>query len=80
MEKQNKTVNSFYPGDVRSDLMDYTKTLTNTDVPDGKYLAISPDVKHLSGIFFDEDGTVVPLNTKKFSFEYAEKNLRQYLS
>lgn len=80
LENQNTTVNSFFPGDVRSDLMDYTKTLTNTDVPVGKYLAISPDVKHLSGIFFDEDGTVVPLNTKKFSFENAEKNLRQYLS
>ena len=72
-------MNSFFPGDVRSELMDYTKTLTNTAVPAGKYLAMSPDIKQLSGVFFDKNGTIVPLNAKKFSFEIAQKALKKYL-
>lgn len=79
LKDQLTTVNSFFPGDVRSELMDYTKTLTNTAVPVGKYLAMSPDIKQLSGVFFDKNGTIVPLNAKKFSFEIAQKTLQQYL-
>ncbi|GAO99922.1 SDR family NAD(P)-dependent oxidoreductase [Fructobacillus ficulneus] len=79
LEDQNITVNSFFPGDVHSDLMPYTRSLTKTAVPVGKYLLTEPSLASATGTFFDDQGQVVPLNPRKYSLAEATKVLSQYL-
>lgn len=79
LKKQQTTVNSFYPGDVRSNLMPYTQTLQNTEVPVGKYLATSTDVVGITANFFDQQGNPVLLKSNKYQFENAEKIIGRYL-
>ncbi|MGY3743203.1 SDR family oxidoreductase [Leuconostoc inhae] len=78
--RNNKTtINSFFPGDVRSDLMDYTKSLTNTSVPVGKLLALGKEFEKISGQFFDEKGNMVDLNLDKYNKVSAVKFLSNYI-
>ncbi|KKW69511.1 hypothetical protein [Lactococcus cremoris] len=58
-------VNSFYPGDVQSDLMSWTKTLTNHSVSVGRMLALDERYTGVTGKMFDDKGNEVllPENT-----------------
>ncbi|HBO55428.1 SDR family NAD(P)-dependent oxidoreductase [Leuconostoc mesenteroides] len=76
----NTTVNSFYPGQVNSNLMRYTKKIDNTEVPVGAYLALNATLEKMSGIFFDENGKIVQLDNKKYNLKTAEEILAPYLS
>lgn len=76
---QKTTINSFFPGDVRSDLMPYTKSLGNTSVPVGKYLALDENLNDVTGQFFDEKGNVVSLNQEKYNHETAINILSKYI-
>lgn len=73
------TVNAFFPGDVHSELMSYTLSLLRTDVPVGAYLALSKNIKKVSGEFFDEVGNLVPLSEKKYNVESANRILKNIL-
>lgn len=65
-------VNSFFPGEVQSNLMPYTQTLANTEVPVVKYLMNDSDLAHVTGTFFDDKGNKVVLNSNKYNFERAK--------
>ena len=71
------TVNSFFPGDVQSDLMPWTRSLTNTQVPVGRYLALSADLENVTGQMFDQGGKLVNL-PEKYNFENAQQILAAY--
>ncbi|MGX7051500.1 SDR family NAD(P)-dependent oxidoreductase [Leuconostoc palmae] len=76
---QQSTVNSFFPGDVRSDLMPYTHSLGNTSVPVGEYLALDENLSDVTGRFFDEKGNIVSLNQGKYNQEAAINILSKYI-
>ena len=78
LAKQQTTINSFFPGDVRSDLMPYTKSLGNTSVPVGKYLALDENLNDVTGRFFDEKGNIVSLNHEKYNHETAVNILSKW--
>lgn len=73
------TVNSFFPGDVKSDLMPYTQSLTNTVVPAGKLLALDGKFDHLTANFFDERANVVNLSNEKYNKNIAVNTLSKYI-
>lgn len=79
LKKQRTTVNSFFPGDVRSDLMPYTANLQNTMVPVGQYLATHPDFEGITAIFFDQNGEPVALNPRRYNATQAEIVLGKYV-
>lgn len=72
-------VNSFFPGDVKSDLMPYTQNLSNTRVLMGRNIILDESLKEKNGVFFDQDGSEVTVNKNKYSFNRAEKILTEYL-
>lgn len=76
---QQTTINSFFPGDVRSDLMPYTKSLTNTSVSVGKYLALDENLNEVTGRFFNENGNIVNLNQEKYNQKTAINVLSKYI-
>ena len=80
LKKQATTVNSFFPGDVQSNLMPFTRNLNNQSVPVGKYLAIDSSVSDFTGYFFDEKGQIVSLDDQKYNLTKANSILVQYLS
>ncbi|QEA59097.1 SDR family NAD(P)-dependent oxidoreductase [Leuconostoc koreense] len=80
LQDTNTTVNSFYPGQVNSDLMRYTQKIDNTEVPVGAYLALNNTLEQVSGKFFDENGKVVHLDNKKYNLKTAVETLVPYLS
>lgn len=73
------TFNSFFPGDVKSDLMPYTQSLTNTNVPIGRLLALEENFKHVTAKFFDDNGQTVNLSTEKYNKSVAVKVLSNYI-
>lgn len=73
------TVNSFFPGDVKSDLMPYTQSLTNTTVPAGKLLALDAKFEHVTANFFDDNGQTVKLSAEKYNRNVAVKVLSNYI-
>lgn len=73
------TVNSFFPGDVKSDLMSYTRSLSNTSVPVAKHLAIDSAFDEQTGHFYDNWGELVDLDAKLYNPINAEKILSKYL-
>ncbi|WP_349550150.1 SDR family NAD(P)-dependent oxidoreductase [Leuconostoc pseudomesenteroides] len=76
---QKTTINSFFPGDVKSNLMAYTKSLTNTSVPVGSLLALNEKFENVTGAFFDEIGNKVPQNTDKYNKNNAKRVLSLYI-
>lgn len=76
---QNTTVNSFFPGDVRSQLMPYTKNLAKNDVPFARNLALSSDFDGVTGYFFDDVGHNVVLKPTKYHLSVAVKVLKSYI-
>ncbi|MGX4593284.1 SDR family NAD(P)-dependent oxidoreductase [Leuconostoc sp. JNUCC 76] len=74
------TVNSFFPGDVKSDLMAYTKSLTNTSVPVGRLLSLDEQFDNITGQFFDENGLPVNLNSEKYNKSVATSVLSKYIT
>lgn len=58
------TVNSFFPGDVKSDLMSYTRSLSNTSVPVAKHLAIDSAFDEQTGHFYDNWGELVEFDAE----------------
>lgn len=74
------TVNSFFPGDVKSDLMAYTKSLTNTSVPVARLLSLATKFDHVTGQFFDEKGLSVDLNSEKYNKNIATNVLSEYIT
>mgnify|MGYP003365728315 CR=1 FL=1 len=79
LQKYHIKVNSFFPGDVQSNLMPYTKALHNTDVPVGRYLALNESLSEKNGVFFDKNGQEIYLDKDKYSFENAKLILSQYI-
>jgi len=73
-------VNSFFPGDVQSNLMPYTRNLTNKEVPVARHLVFEPSVNQKSGAFFDSHGNEVQLNERKYNFVAAESVLSAYIN
>ena len=73
------TVNSFFPGDVKSDLMPYTQSLTNTTVPAGKLLALDAKFEHVTANFFDDNGQTVKLSAEKYNKSVAVMVLSNYI-
>ncbi|MDF7626734.1 SDR family NAD(P)-dependent oxidoreductase [Lactobacillaceae bacterium L1_55_11] len=73
-------VNSFFPGDIHSDLMPYTQQLTKTDVPVGKFLILDDRFSTQTGQFYDDQGRVVPLSPGKYNLAEAQKRLAKYIA
>lgn len=74
------TVNSFFPGDVKSDLMAYTKSLTNTSVPVARLLSLDTKFDHVTGQFFDKNGFSVDLSSEKYNKSVATSVLSEYIT
>ena len=74
------TVNSFFPGDVKSDLMAYTKSLINTSVPVARLLSLDTKFDHVTGQFFDENGFSVDLSSEKYNKSVATSVLSEYIT
>lgn len=74
------TINSFFPGDVKSELMAYTKSLTNTSVPVGRLLSLDEQFDNITGQFFDENGFSVNLNLEKYNKSVATSVLSEYIA
>ncbi|MFC4653089.1 SDR family NAD(P)-dependent oxidoreductase [Lactococcus nasutitermitis] len=68
-------INAFFPGDIKSDLMPYTRALTNEKLTDISQLLNST----ITGQFFDATGNLITLNPQKYSPERAKKILTAYL-
>ena len=79
LKTQKTTVNSFFPGDVRSNLMPFTMSLSNTNVPAGKVLALDKNFENITGTFFDENGNTVELEHEKYNSKIAETVLSKYI-
>ena len=54
-------VNSFYPGEVQSELMNWTKNLSNQTVSVGRFLALSDTLDDVTGKMFDQFGQKISL-------------------
>lgn len=76
---QQTTVNSFFPGDVRSNLMPYTQSLANVSVSVGKYLSLDEKLNEMTGKFFDERGNIVNLSQGKYNRKIAINVLSKYI-
>lgn len=70
-------VNSFFPGDVQSNLMAWTQNLGNTKVPVGRKLALSQDFEGQTGKMFDQNGLEIALPSK-YTAELAREVLSAY--
>ncbi|CAH1851725.1 SDR family NAD(P)-dependent oxidoreductase [Convivina intestini] len=79
LANNDTTVNSFFPGDIQSNLMPYTQQLMQKTVPVGRFLALDESLVHVTGQFFDNRGQLVPLNSNKYSIEEAQNHLTNYL-
>ncbi|CAK8054325.1 SDR family NAD(P)-dependent oxidoreductase [Eupransor demetentiae] len=79
LRSRNISVNTFFPGDVRSNLMPYTRDLLKTDVLIGKYLVLDQNIEGVTGKFFDENGAEVTMNPKKYNYKKAQEVLASYL-
>lgn len=73
------SVNALFPGGVQSNLLPWTKTITNTEVPAAVKIATDPDLREISGSFFDDKAQVVPLNNCKYNVNRAKTALSPYL-
>lgn len=73
------TVNSFFPGDIQSNLMPYTQQLRQNTVLIGRFLALDESLAHVTGQFFDNQGELVALNSHKYSMKQAQDHLTNYL-
>ena len=71
-------VNSFYPGDVQSDLMSWTKNLTNHSVAVGRRLSLDERYTGMTGKKFDDKGNEVSL-PEKYNAEVAREKLEKYI-
>lgn len=76
--EKNIMVNSFYPGDVQSDLMSWTKNLTNHSVAIGRRLALDERYTGVTGKMFDDKGNEVSL-PEKYNAEVAREKLEKYI-
>lgn len=72
-------VNALFPGGVKSDLLPWTKKLTNETVSIAEKLASSPELRKTTGKFFDDSGKPVKLNDCKYNSARAKKVLSPYL-
>lgn len=61
LSSKNIMVNSFYPGEVQSNLMSWTKNLSNQTVSVGRFLALSDTLNDVTGKMFDQFGQDVSL-------------------
>ncbi|OFI49423.1 hypothetical protein BG261_02265 [Floricoccus tropicus] len=75
----NIMVNSFYPGEVRSNLMPWTRNLKNTNVPVGKYLSLSNKLVNKTGEMFDQNGSEIYL-PKEYYYKENQNKLKKYLN
>ncbi|CAH1851705.1 SDR family NAD(P)-dependent oxidoreductase [Convivina praedatoris] len=79
LAKNDTTVNSFFPGDIQSNLMPYTQRLMQNTVPVGRFLALDQSLAHVTGQFFNDRGQLVTLSSNKYSIQQAEIHLANYL-
>ncbi|MDN5403984.1 MAG: alcohol dehydrogenase, partial [Lactococcus sp.] len=61
LSSKNIMVNSFYPGEVQSELMNWTKNLSNQTVSVGRFLALSDTLDDVTGKMFDQFGQKISL-------------------
>ncbi|TPR19649.1 SDR family NAD(P)-dependent oxidoreductase [Apilactobacillus timberlakei] len=78
-EKYEITVNSFYPGDVKSNLMPYTQSLPEKEVNVASTLILESEYNNKTGNFYNNDGSKVKLNSK-YNFDNAVKIMEYYTS
>ncbi|GKQ43325.1 short-chain dehydrogenase [Companilactobacillus sp. RD055328] len=77
--EQNTTVNSFFPGDIQSDLSTWNKKVKNNKVEVVADIVTDDELSQMSGEFFNDKGKTVSLSGKKYSTSRAREILRQYL-
>lgn len=73
------TVNAVFPGEVKSDLMEWTRNASNTRVFVVKKLTDRPKNINDTAKFFDNLGNEIVLNHHKYSVERAKRVLQPYL-
>ncbi|MCJ1993328.1 SDR family NAD(P)-dependent oxidoreductase [Lactococcus piscium] len=61
LSSKNMMANSFYPGEVQSELMSWTKNLSNQTVSVGRFLALSDTLDDVTGKMFDQFGQEISL-------------------
>lgn len=72
------TVNSFYPGDVKSNLMPYTQSLPERKVSVVSSLILKDHYENKTGNFYDDKGFEVVLNNK-YNFNKSSKIIKSYI-
>lgn len=75
---KNINVNSFFPGDIQSNLMDYTKGLSNKIVTVVSKILFEDNNLSKTGEFFNFDGGMIKLN-KKYNFQKAVNSINKYI-
>lgn len=79
LQPKSIKVNALFPGGVKSDLLPWTKNLTNESVPIAEIIASADKYQHTTGQFFDDQGKIVKLNHRKYNAKRARKVLGRYL-
>jgi len=79
LQEKRIKVNAIFPGGVKSDLLPWTKNLTNEEVPFVTELVTDQQNGQMTGQFFDDHGEVVALSSRKYNANQAKKVLARYL-
>lgn len=79
LKSKKITVNAFFPGDINSDLMPYTRSLPNTDIPIANQLILKQIKYKNTGTFYDNRGNIIKLDSHKYNVNQAQIILSKYL-